>query len=133
MNPKTLYVAARCFTATMFLMSAVGKVGNWKQSLKLMEEHHMPLAPVGLCGAVTLEIVGGTVLLASGLLMVPLTSILIVYVLAATIAVPVQDIVTDKGRPQGLQLLGSNMAIVGGLVALAACAVTGAFKARQIQ
>lgn len=125
MNAHTLYVVARCLVALMFLMSAIGKAGGWKQSIELMQQHHIPLAQLGLLGSVVLEIVGGTILLALGLFMVPLTWLLVFYVLAATIAVPVQDIVTNKGRAQGMQLLGSNLAIIGGLIALIACAVAG--------
>ncbi len=125
MNAHTLYVVARCLVALMFLMSAIGKGGSWKQSIELMQKHHIPLAPVGLLGSIALEILGGTILLALGIFMVPLTWILVLYVLAATVAVPVQDIVTNQGRPAGMQLLGSNLAIIGGLIALIACAVAG--------
>ena len=125
MNAHSLYVIARCLVALMFLMSAIGKAGSWKQSIELMQQHHIPLAPLGLLGSIVLEIVGGTILLALGLFMVPLTWILVFYVFAATVAVPVQDIVTNKGRKQGMQLLGSNLAIIGGLIALIACAVAG--------
>ncbi len=125
MNAHTLYVLARCFVALMFLMSAIGKISSWQQTIGLMREHHVPLPQVGLLGAFVLEVVGGTILLALGLFMVPLTWILVLYVLAATISVPVQDIVTNKGRPAGLQLLGSNLAIIGGLIALIACAIAG--------
>ncbi len=125
MNAHTLYVVARCLVALMFLMSAIGKASGWKQSIDLMQAHHIPLPQIGLLGSLVLEVVGGTIMLALGLFMVPLGWILVLYVLAATIAVPVQDIVTNKGRPQGLQLLGSNFAIIGGLIALIACAVAG--------
>ncbi len=125
MNAHTLYVIARCLVALMFLMSAIGKAGSWKQSIELMQQHHIPLAPLGLLGSIALEIVGGTILLALGLFMLPLTWILVFYVFAATVAVPVQDILTNKGRAQGMQLLGSNLAIIGGLIALMACAVAG--------
>ena len=125
MNAHTLYVAARCLVALMFLMSAIGKAGSWQQTVGLMREHHIPLPQVGLLGSIALEAIGGVVLLALGLFMVPLVWILILYVLAATISVPVQDIVTNKGRAQGMQLLGSNLAIMGGLIALIACAIAG--------
>ena len=125
MNAHTLYVVARCLVALMFLMSAIGKAGSWKQSIELMQQHHIPLAQLGLLGSIVLEIIGGTILLALGLFMIPLTWLLVFYVLAATVAVPVQDIVTNKGRPQGMQLLGSNLAIIGGLIALIACALAG--------
>ncbi len=125
MNAHTLYVVARCLVALMFLMSAIGKAGSWQQTIGVMRDHHIPLPQVGLLGSVVLEIVGGVVLQALGLFMVPLTWFLIVYVLAATISLPVQDIVTNKGRAQGMQLLGSNLAIIGGLIALIACAAGG--------
>ncbi len=124
MNAHTLYVVARCLMALMFLMSAIGKASGRKETIGLMKEHHIPLPELGLLGSAALEIIA-TVCLALGLIIVPLGWILILYVLAATVAVPVQDIVTNKGRPQGLQLLGSNIAIVGGLVALIACAIAG--------
>ena len=124
MNAHTLYVAARCLIALMFLMSAIGKASSRKETVGLMKAHHIPLPELGLLGSAALEIVA-TVCLALGLIIVPLTWILIFYVLAATVAVPVQDIVTNKGRAQGMQLLGSNLAIIGGLVALIACAVGG--------
>ena len=125
MNAHTLYVVARCLVALMFLMSAIGKASSWQQTLGLMRDHHVPLPQIGLLGSVVLEVVVGTILLALGLFMVPITWILVLYVVAATVSVPVQDIVTNKGRPQGMQLLGSNLAIIGGLIALIACAVAG--------
>lgn len=125
MNAHTLYVVARCLVALMFLMSAIGKASGWQQTIGLMRDHHIPLPQVGLLGSLVLEIVVGTICLALGFFMVPVGWILVLYVLAATLSVPVQDIVTNKGRPQGLQLLGSNLAIMGGLIALIACAVAG--------
>ncbi len=125
MNAHTLYVVARCLVALMFLMSTIGKVSGWQQTIGLMRDHHIPLPQIGLLGSITLEIVGGTILLALGLFMVPLTWILVFYVFAATVAVPLQDILTNKGRAQGMQLLGSNLAIIGGLIALIACAIAG--------
>lgn len=124
MNAHTLYVVARCLIALMFLMSAIGKASSRKQTVDLMKAHHIPLPELGLFGSAALELLA-TVCLALGLMIVPLTCVLILYVLAATVAVPVQDIVTNKGRPAGLQLLGSNLAIIGGLVALIACATAG--------
>lgn len=124
MNAHVLYIIARCLIALMFLMSAVGKGGNRKQTIALMKEHHIPLPELGLLGSVALEILA-TICLALGLIIIPLTWILVFYVFAATVTVPVQDIVTNKGRAQGMQLLGSNLAIIGGLIALIACAVAG--------
>lgn len=121
MDTHILYIIARCLVALMFLMSAVGKLGGRKESLAMMQAHHIPLAPLGLFGSAALELVA-TVCLTFGLIVVPLTWILVLYVLAATVAFPVQDIVTNKGRSQALQLLGSNLAIIGGLIALIACA-----------
>ena len=124
MQPHFLYVLARCLMAIMFLMSCLAKISGRKATVALMQAHHIPLAQLGLLGSAALELIS-TICLALGLIMVPLGWLLVLYVLAATAAVPVQDIVTNKGRAQGLQLLGSNLAIVGGLVALIACAATG--------
>ncbi len=124
MDAHTLYVVARCLMALMFLMSAIGKLSGRKETVALMQAHHIPLAQLGLFGSAALEILA-TVCLSLGLILVPLTWILVLYVLAATVAVPVQDIVTNKGRAQGLQLLGSNLAIIGGLIAIIVCAIKG--------
>ena len=124
MNAHHLYTLARCLVALMFLMSAVGKASSWQGTSGGMRKHHIPFATVSLVASLVLEVVGG-IFLALGLFMVSLTWLLIIYVLAATVSFPLQDIMTNNGRAQGLQLLGSNLAIVGGLIALVACAITG--------
>ncbi len=124
MNAHVLYIIARCLVAVMFLMSCISKVSGRKKAIALMQAHHIPLAPLGLLGSAALEIVAA-ICLPWGWIVIPLGWLLVFYVLAATVAVPVQDIVTNKGRAEGLQLLGSNLAIIGGLIALIACAVAG--------
>lgn len=124
MHAHTLYVIARYLTALMFLMSAAGKLGSRKESLGLMQSHHIPLASVGLFGSVIVEIIG-VICLVFGIYLVPMTWILLLFIVIVTLVMPVQDIVTNQGRPQALQLLGSNLAIIGGLLAIIACALAG--------
>ncbi len=124
MHAHTLYLVARYLTALMFLMSAFGKLSGRKEALGMMQAHHIPLANVGLFGSVILEVIG-VISLVFGIYIVPVTWLLLLFVLIVTLVFPLQDIVTNNGRPQGLQLFGSNMAIIGGLFALIACAIAG--------
>ncbi len=120
MHAHTWYVIARYFMAVMFLMSAFGKLKAPKESVSQMQAHHLPLAALGLPGAALLE-VAGAVCLIGGFFLVPLLWLLLLFMLVVTITFPVQDIALNHGRPQALQLFGSNLAIIGGLLALIAC------------
>jgi putative oxidoreductase len=49
----------RVFLASIFLVSAYGKLGNWAATVQSMSLKGMPAAQVFLVGAVALEILGG--------------------------------------------------------------------------
>ena len=125
MHAHTLYLIARYFMAVMFFMSAFGKLKGRKEALNLMQSHHLPMVSLGLSGAVVLEI-AGVICLVFGFFLIPILWLLLLFLVAVTLVVPVQDIAANHGRPQALQLFGSNVAIIGGVLALIAYTHAGA-------
>ena len=77
--------------------------------------HHMPWPNLGLTSAILIEIVGGVCLL-TGALLYPTAIALFVYVALATAFIPLQDALKNQGRDRAVPLIGSNIAILGGLV-----------------
>ena len=52
-------VVGRLILAAIFVMSALGKIGNWEGTSGYMASKGMPLASLFLLGAVALEVLGG--------------------------------------------------------------------------
>ena len=115
MNTHALFVAGRCLIAISFIVSAIGKATNWKDTVGLMQIHQMPWPTLGLTGALLIEIVGGVCLLA-GTFLYPTVIALFAYVVLATLFIPLQDALKNQGRERAIPVIGSNIAILGGLV-----------------
>ena len=77
--------------------------------------HQMPWPSLGLTSAILIEIVGGVCLLI-GTFLYPTGMALFAYVALATIFIPVQDALKNRGRDRAVPMIGSNIAILGGLV-----------------
>lgn len=54
-----LAMAGRLLLAVIFLASAFGKITNFEATVKYMESHAIPAAPLSCAGAVALEALGG--------------------------------------------------------------------------
>lgn len=124
MHVHTWYLIARYFMAFMFLLSAFDKVKGRKEALSQMKAHHIPLAALGLPGSAAFE-VAGAICLVFGFFLVPILWLLLLFIVVVTIAFPAQDIALNHGRPQALELFGSNVAIISGLLALIVCVHAG--------
>jgi uncharacterized membrane protein YphA (DoxX/SURF4 family) len=75
----------------------------------------MPWPTLGLTSAILIEILGGVWLLI-GTLLYPTGIALFAYVALATGFIPLQDALKNQGRDTAVPIIGSNVAILGGLV-----------------
>ena len=115
MNTHILFVVGRDLIAASFILSAIGKASNWKDTVGLMQAHQMPWPTLGLTGALLIEFVGGVCLLI-GTFLYPTVIALFAYVALATAFIPLQDVLKNQGREKAVPVIGSNIAILGGLV-----------------
>ena len=114
MSTHALFEVGRGLIAISFLVSAIGKASHWKDTIGLMKMHRMPWPTLGLTGAILVEVVGGVCLLA-GTFLDFIVIALFAYVAIATIFVPLQDALRNQGRESAVPMIGSNIAILGGL------------------
>jgi putative oxidoreductase len=98
-----------------FIVSAIGKASNWKGTIGLMQMHQIPWPTPGLTSAILIEILGGVCLLI-GTFLYPTVLALFAYVALATAFIPLQDALKNQGRESAVPVIGSNIAILGGLV-----------------
>lgn len=115
MNTHALFVAGRGLMSISFVASALGKASNWKGTIGLMQMHQVPWPTLGLILAILTEIAGG-VCLFIGALLYPTVMVLCAYVALVTAFIPLRDALKNQGRETAVPLIGSNMAILGGLV-----------------
>jgi putative oxidoreductase len=114
-NTHALFVVGRGLIAISFIVSAIGKASNWKDTIGLMQMHRMPWPTLGLTSAILIEIVGGVCLLI-GTFLYPTVIALFAYVSLATAFIPLQDALKNQGRESAVPVIGSNITILGGLV-----------------
>ena len=115
MNTHVLFVVGRGLIAISLIVSAIGKASNWKDTVGLMQAHQMPWPTLGLIGALLIEFVGGVCLLV-GTFLYPTVIALFAYVALTTAFIPLQDALKNQGRESAIPIIGSNIAILGGLV-----------------
>ena len=115
MNIHELFVIGRCLIGAMFIVSALGKSINWRKTVNLMQLHHLPLPGLALTASVVVELMGAICLII-GRFSYPAVVALFAFVFFATVAIPLQDVVSGKDRDGGLQIIGSNLAILGALL-----------------
>ena len=115
MNINALFVLGRCLIALLFIISALGKATKWKDTIGLMQMHQVPWTSLALSIAIMLELVGG-VCLAIGKFLYPTVLTLFAYVVLVTAFIPLQDALKNQGRESAVPQIGSNIAILGGLV-----------------
>ena len=115
MNTHALFVAGRGLIAISFVASALGKASKWKDTIGLMQMHQVPWPTLGLILAIVTEIAGG-VCLFIGALLYPTVMALCAYVVLVTAFIPLRDALKNQGRESAVPLIGSNIAILGGLV-----------------
>ena len=115
MNTHALFLVGRGLFGISFIASALGKASNWKGTIGLMQMHQMPWPTLGLTTAISIEIAGGIFLLI-GTFLYPTVIALFGYVALATAFIPLQDALKNQGRESAVPVIGSNIAILGGLV-----------------
>lgn len=115
MNTHALFLVGRSLFAISFVVSAIGKASNWKDTVRLMQVHQMPWPTLGLISAISIEILGAGCLLA-GTFLYPTVIALFAYVALATAFIPLQDALKKQGLESAVPVIGSNLAILGGLV-----------------
>ena len=115
MNQHDLLLVGRCLIAAMFIVSALGKAANWKTNVDLTSSHHLPLPHAALFTSVIAEFTGA-ILLLFGRFLYPTVGVLFTFVVFATVAIPLQDVVTGKDRGTAVSIIGSNLAILGSLL-----------------
>lgn len=121
MNTHVLFVVGRGLIAISFVASALGKASKWKDTIGLMQMHHVPWPTLGLIIAIMIEIAGGVCMLIDTLLY-PIVIALFGYVVLVTAFIPLRDALKNQGRESAVPLIGSNIAILGGLVLVLALA-----------
>lgn len=115
MNQHELFVIGRCLIAAMFFVSAFGKAMNWKKTVSLMQLHNLPFPGAALIAAITVEFTGAICLIIDRFSFLAMTA-LFGFVVFATVTIPLQDVVRGKNRDSALQIIGSNLAILGALL-----------------
>jgi uncharacterized membrane protein YphA (DoxX/SURF4 family) len=115
MNQHELFLVGRCLIAAMFIVSALGKAANWRTTVDLMRLHHLPLPNAALFVSVVAELTGAIFLLIARFLY-PTVGVLFAFVVSATVAIPLQDVVKGKDRGNAISIIGSNLAILGALL-----------------
>ena len=115
MSTHALFVAGRALIAISFVASALGKASKWKDTIGLMQMHQVPWPTLALIIAILTEIAGGACLLV-GTLLYPTVMALFAYVVLVTAFIPLRDAMKNQGRENDVPVIGSNIAILGGLV-----------------
>ena len=109
----------RLLLSVLFLLSGSLKIAHWTGTLQGMEAMHVPAAPFMLAVAVFAELAGGLAIL-TGLLARLASALLVLYLIPVTLLF--HAFWAASAAEQGGQLINflKNLAIMGGLVLLAA-------------
>ena len=107
-----LVLVGRVFIASLYLASAFGKITNFEVTTRFMASHGMPMVAVLCVAAILVEVMGG------------LSLVLGFYARWGAVALFIYMVPTTLifhlGPEQRIQFL-KNLAIMGGLLQLAAC------------
>ena len=122
MTQDVLVVIARWLVAALFLASGVQKLLDLPGTRALMARYRLPLVPAALAAALATEF-GGGVLLGLGLFGPIPAALLIVYVVSASVMIPVRQLAEPENRKGAVMTLVNNVAVVGALLRLAADAL----------
>lgn len=117
-------LAARVLMAVMFVPAGISKIGGFEGTVGYIASVGLPMAAAGAVAAIVVEVLGGLALLA-GVGTRVAAVVLALFTLAASVffhaywAVP-----ADQAMVQQLMFF-KNLAIVGGLLGLAAAGAVG--------
>jgi len=110
---------ARILLAAVFLFSGLEKATHYQRTLAEFERESIPLRPASVIFTITLHIVAPLCLIA-GWLVTEMALALAVFTVAATIAVHHFWTMTGDERLARTRIALSNLAVIGGLLLLAA-------------
>lgn len=119
MDLQTLAFVGRIIIGAAFIWSGIRMVMNLAMVAALLQSKRVPAPMFVATSGATIEVVLGALLLVS--LWVPIISVaLAVFVVAATVMVHNPIGLVGKERGEAINVIISNLLIVGGLLALAA-------------
>jgi putative oxidoreductase len=108
-------LAGRLFLALIFIVSGMGKIGNFDGTVAYMSSHAMPMASILLVGAIVFELAGGLSLILGyktkyGVL------ILLIFIIPTTLIFhPFWAVPEEMVKMQTIAFM-KNLAIMGGLM-----------------
>jgi len=119
--PRLVYPVSRVLLSLVFLVSGLEKIYSSDGTAAFLREQGVPAAGLVLVVAAAIEMFGGA-LIALGHLTRPAALVLAAYLLAVTVIVhPVGFLQANHPNPSDML---KNLAILGGLLLLAAAAPT---------
>lgn len=108
-------LAGRLLLSLIFIMSGIGKIGNFDGTAAYMDSHGMPIASVLLVGAIIFELAGGLSLLIGYKTKYGVLMLLIFLIPATLIFHPFWAVPEDMVKMQTIAFM-KNLAIMGGLM-----------------
>jgi uncharacterized membrane protein YphA (DoxX/SURF4 family) len=111
MNQHGLFLVGRWLIAAMFIMSAIGKAANWKPTVDLMQLHYLPLPRAALFTSVIAEFTGAIFLFIARCLY-PTVGVLFAFVVLATVAIPLLDVIAVQNKPIVVRLEGYDCRLI---------------------
>lgn len=108
-------LAGRLFLSLIFIMSGMGKIGNFDGTAAYMDSHGMPIASVLLVGAIIFELAGGLSLLIGYKTKYGVLMLLIFLIPVTLIFHPFWAVPEDMVKMQTIAFM-KNLAIMGGLM-----------------
>jgi putative oxidoreductase len=105
--------------AFLFLASGGLKLADWAGTRGLMVKYKFPVPDLALAVAVAIEL-GCGLLFGLGLFVPMTAAVLIVYVVAASVMIPVRQLAEPDNRKAAVLTLIKNVAITGALLHFAA-------------
>ena len=117
---KPLTLIGRILLCMIFVMSGIGMVFDFANTTGYMEKEGMPAAPLVLVGAISLEIVGGLMVLTGFKARIGALLLLIVFLVPATFIF--HHFWTLEGQEQQMQMINfmKNLSILGALLLIVA-------------
>ena len=112
-------LAGRLFLALIFIMSGIGKIGNFDGTAVYMGSHGMPMVSVLLVGAIIFELAGGLSLLVGYKTKYAVLMLLIFLIPTTLIFHPFWVVPEDMVKMQTIAFL-KNVAIMGRLLTVLA-------------
>ena len=119
MTTEVIVAVSRWMVAFLFLASGGLKLADWSGTRGLMVRYKFPVPNLALAVAVAVEL-GCGLLFGLGLFVPATATVLIAYVVAASVMIPVRQLAEPDNRKAAVLTLIKNVAITGALLHFAA-------------